>query len=376
MTGTRDYYNELDPFAAQWIREMIGLGVLPPGEVDQRSIKDVTPHDLEGFRHCHFFAGVGGWAYAAKLAEWPDDLRLWTGSCPCQPFSTAGEGRGHDDPRDLWPHFFRLIRARRPAHVVGEQVAGKAGLGWLDRVRADLARQDYASRGVDIPACAVDAPNIRSRLYWRAMADAQRLGLGGRPGQPCGDVADGPQARRPQGADGPAERHGGGLADRPMVDAARDRWGEGRAERRVRGRGNASADAAPSRDLADAGRERRRTGLRSGSRHVDMGDAAGQGQQGLSVAERFERLAGWRPDAERAGRRTWRSHWADAVWIICHDGKARRAEPSIPLLAHGVHARVPKWRGFGNAINPILAAEVLGALLDDLGADRAGMAVE
>jgi DNA (cytosine-5)-methyltransferase 1 len=51
---------------------------------------------------------------------------------------------------------------------MGEQVARQAGYGWLDRVRADLAQENYASRGVDIPALAVDAPHHRQRLYWVA----------------------------------------------------------------------------------------------------------------------------------------------------------------------------------------------------------------
>ena len=90
---------------------------------------------------------------------------MWTGSCPCQPFSVAGKGGGADDPRHLWPDFFRLIGAARPPVVMGEQVAGKAGRDWFHGVRADLAGSAYGARAVDIPACAVDAPHIRQRLY-------------------------------------------------------------------------------------------------------------------------------------------------------------------------------------------------------------------
>lgn len=160
------YYNEIEPYAAQWLRNLIAKGLIADGEVDTRSIVDVQPDDLRGFNQCHFFAGIGGWSYAARLAGWPDERPLWTGSCPCQPFSVAGKGLGTDDPRHLWPHYHRLIRTRRPAVVMGEQVAGEAGYGWLDKVRADLAQEGYASRGVDIPACSVNAPHIRQRLYW------------------------------------------------------------------------------------------------------------------------------------------------------------------------------------------------------------------
>jgi len=89
-----NYYNEIDPKAAAWLRELIKNNHIADGIVDERSIEDVTPNDLSGFSQCHFFAGIGGWRYALRLAGWPDDKPVWTGSCPCQPFSTAGKGKG------------------------------------------------------------------------------------------------------------------------------------------------------------------------------------------------------------------------------------------------------------------------------------------
>lgn len=103
------YYNEIDPYAAQWLRNLIEAGEIAPGYVDERSIEDVTPGDLRGFTQHHFFAGIGVWSYALRKAGWPDDKPIWTGSCPCQPFSAAGKGKGVDDERHLWPAFFWLI---------------------------------------------------------------------------------------------------------------------------------------------------------------------------------------------------------------------------------------------------------------------------
>jgi len=293
-------YNEFDPKAAAWLRWLVKEKLIPDGDVDERSICDLQPQDVAGYTHVHFFAGIGGWAYASLLAGWPPDRPLWTGSCPCQPFSVAGQGRGTDDPRHLWPHFFRLIRACRPPVVVGEQVAGKAGYGWFDGVGADLAGERYACRAVDIPAAAVDSPQIRQRLYWIAVAGASSSGSGRGSQQPAGNVGDREAAGRLEGPGG-----------------------------------------APSGDEGG-----------------DLVDAEGERRGGTEPVVRGGRHAA-------AGSDVCRTFWSDADWIQCHDGKARRvADASAPLLAHGIPGRVVAWRGFGNAIVPQEAAEVLSALME------------
>jgi DNA (cytosine-5)-methyltransferase 1 len=162
------YYNEIDPYAAAWLRNLITAGHIAAGDVDERSIEDVSPDDLRDYTQCHFFAGIGVWSYALRKAGWPDDKEIWTGSCPCQPFSTAGKGVGFADERHLWPAFHYLIEQRRPSVVMGEQVASKDGLGWLDLVHADMENTGYAFGATDTCAAGVGAPHIRQRLYWLA----------------------------------------------------------------------------------------------------------------------------------------------------------------------------------------------------------------
>ncbi len=147
------YYNEHDPFAAAWLRRLIEAGHLPAGDVDERDIQDVKPGDLDGYVQCHFFAGIGGWPLALRMAGWDDDRHCWTGSCPCQPFSIAGKGKGKADERHLWPHFYQLIRERRPSVCFGEQVASKDGVNWFAEVRHEMESSGYAIGGGRSSGC-------------------------------------------------------------------------------------------------------------------------------------------------------------------------------------------------------------------------------
>lgn len=337
------YYNEFDPYAAAWLRNLIAAGHLPDGEVDERSITEVEPADLRQFRQCHFFAGIGGWGLAARLAGWPDERELWTGSAPCQPFSVAGQGKAQADDRHLWPHLFRLASARRPAVLMGEQVAAAVGKDWLDGVFADLEGIGYACGAVVVPACAVDAPHRRDRLWFVAHAD--RIG---------GQVD--PNARGCADGSGAGEVTGPGGARDGAVGYAAGPAGERRAG------GLLAEEAGQHRARQLDGRQPLRPEYASegGACVGDVADAA-------SVSERKQ------DDEDPAIATGWqarfvsqqRGHWDGAGWVIGHDGKARRVEPGIRLLAHGVPARVGRLRAYGNAIVPQVAAEVIGAFMDE-----------
>jgi len=167
------YYNEHDRFAAEWLRELIKDGLIADGEVDERSIEDVLPNELTGFTQCHFFAGIGGWSLALRLAGWSDERRVWTGSCPCQPFSTAGKGAGVNDERHLWPAFNHLISQCKPTIVFGEQVASTAGREWFAGVQADMESSNYRCTGANLCAAGASKPHLRQRLFWVADTDSK-----------------------------------------------------------------------------------------------------------------------------------------------------------------------------------------------------------
>lgn len=334
------YYNEIEPFAAEWLKNLIKQGLIADGEVDTRSIIDVRPDDLRAFTQCHFFAGIGGWSHALRLAGWPDERPIWTGSCPCQPFSVAGKGLGADDPRHLWPHFHRLIAACRPPVVMGEQVAGAAGYGWLDGVRADLEGEGYACGGVDIPACAVDAPHIRQRLYWvaRAMDDAHDTGLEGHAWHGSGG-----QGR--QGEARPATKAGGGY----MADSDSLRRPDERLDGVWRPAVHDADGCSERGHMADA--------TDGGCEPFEDAGPADLQQEMAGEAKRGEQFSANNSSALR-------SFWSEHIWLAGADGKARRAQPGLPLLAHGIPGRVGRLRAYGNAIVAPLAAQVIAAFMD------------
>lgn len=345
-------YNEIDPFAAEWLEWLIWAGHIADGVVDRRSIADLRSSDVQGRGQRHFFAGIGVWSYALRLAGWPDDLDIWTGSCPCQPFSSAGRRGGVDDERHLWPTWFELIRECRPSVVVGEQVASPDGRAWLDAVLADLEGAGYACGAANLCAGGVGAPHIRQRLYFVAYADGERLEgvrLQLRQRRPLEDLSQ--AARRGEA---------GGLGDAGGTRGGRNAGALPRAQK------------GGTRERLDAGRV---VDVVESPGHDIMGDAGSARPQERPLAEvergalRAGQPARIEGDAAAPPGAT-RGFWADADWIPCRDPGDdeaiiyRPVEPGTFPLAYGAPARVGRLRAYGNAIVAQVAATFLEAVMD------------
>lgn len=350
---TRIYYNEIDKVAAQWLRNLIDAGHIAPGDVDERSIEDVEPVELAGYTQCHFFAGIGIWSYSLRRAGWPDDRPVWTGSCPCQPFSPAGKGDGFDDERHLWPAFDWLIGQCRPPTVLGEQVDGTDGMVWNDLVSTDLEEKGYAFGAAIIPAAgfAVDylktvyakwleraihdcpdpvvagvlrdfagwaggnlgvgGAHIRHRQYWVAQRMADANGRDASAGRQQG--WQGISTARHRGSVEPAGSVGG------MDNSVRQGL-EGHT-----GDGNRSAE--PGRDSAD-----------------QDGSIAASSGAGNTDATDIERRV--------------------ADWLYCRDGCWRPVGPGTFPLADDATARVGRLRAYGNGLDAETATGFIKAVMD------------
>lgn len=346
------YYNEIDPYAADWLRNLIAAGHIAPGDVDERSIEDVHPDDLRPYTQCHFFAGIGVWSYALRRAGWPDDRPVWTGSCPCQPFSAAGKGTAFDDERHLWPDWRWLIQECRPPVVFGEQVASKDAEPWLDLVSTELEALAFAVAACAFPSASIGAPHIRDRTYFVAHATGPGFQGRQRSGQRAGSQQ--PAAERSSRIGGLENTQHSGLE---AGQSERRRAGAVVPPSAAGGMGNA-ADQPCQRDAGGVSRAKAsehgaRVGI-DGSQPVRPEHAGASVVRGMADAllqQRPDGQPGLGHEHDPAGRHEGAAalaglcgdlrpgpvngFWRAADWLLCRDGKWRPVEASPQPLVDG-----------------------------------------
>lgn len=325
------YYNEFDRKKAGWLRNLIEEGEIAYGIVDERSIEEVQPDDLAGFAQCHFFAGIGLWSLCLRNAGWPDDRPVWTGSCPCGPFSEAGIGLGFDDPRHLWPEWFRLIRERRPDCIFGEQSAN--AVEWIDLVSGDLEGIRYAIGTPDLPAAGFAGAHKRQRFGFVADADNAEWWSDRAPWH------DGhwPKTGRVQNA-GDLGYGGTGIC---LGDPGRD------------------GSPALRRDYGQV------CGVSEAQREPEHGPSVSR-RPGPSVRLANSDSNGW---SSGAGWRSIRAepdpqYGSGPDWLLGRDGLWRPVEPGLSPLTDADPGNMGLLHGYGDAIDVKVFTNLIGAYLD------------
>ena len=302
--------------------------------------------------HLSLFTGIGGldlaaewagfktvgqceWAdYPTKILEqhWPDvprwrDIRTLTkdsfyertglrtvdvvsGGFPCQPFSVAGDRRGKDDDRYLWPEMLRVIQELQPSWVIGENVPGIVNLA-LDTVLTDLENQGYEAQCFLIPACGVDAPHKRFRVAIIAHAAGKRHGVNWTPNDVAADGGQGPDDRRGKTADDPGERR-------------EDKPGMGR--------------------MAD--------GIHESAHEIDT-DTDSNGLPGRVFEPILDTTFTSCSSRERERERAARVRWAAAEFRGSQPPWENwLPEPGVGRVSNGVPNRVDRIKALGNAVVP------------------------
>jgi DNA (cytosine-5)-methyltransferase 1 len=298
-------------------------------------MREVQPDELRGYTQHHFFAGIGGWAYALRLAGWPDDRPVLTGSPPCQPFSSAGKQLGVLDDRHLAPHFLALVAAVRPTALFGEQVAAAVNKdAWLDDLLDALENEGYATGAAVSPACGIGAPHIRQRLWF------------------VGRLADASSTA--------SERHPGGISGTQAQECREDgaQHGDMFIGHRDGGADSGLADTESiGRDILNA-------------TYIRQADAQ------IHLPANTSDSAAHEPQREQLTANTTRplnSQWGNPDWLLCRDGKWRPVESGTFPLVNGLPtavdgagpiSRVGALRGAGNAIVPQVAAEIVREVMN------------
>lgn len=329
------FYNEHDPYAAQWLRNLIAAGHIAPGIVDERDIQDIEAYELSEFTQVHMFAGIGIWSAALRKNGWSDDRPTWTGSCPCQPFSNAGQRKGTSDERHLWPIWKNLIAQCRPSVVVGEQVASKDGREWLGAVSLEMEALGFAFGASDLCAAGFGQAHIRQREYFVGLADDDDARLQGWAGMP---------ERRDQRATR-ASGMAGGMGDTAIAASERDAGEVSSAQERFDG-----ARLAVNRGFGVGPTNASSLGGMEHSDEPGSDEWARSGEQSLRlVGDSTVQGSNLRDPGEIDQR------WLDADWLLCRNPTGepswRPVEPRTFPLAHGIANRMGKLRAYGNGLD-------------------------
>jgi DNA-cytosine methyltransferase len=365
------------------------------------------------------FCDIEPWSRQVLAKHWPDvpitddvkelasdprrlvpDCEILSCGYPCQPFSQAGKRAGEKDDRHIWPEIFAIIKAKRPSWIVCENVSGHITLG-LDQVLSDLEGEGYAIQPFVIPACAVDAPHRRDRVWIVAHTDShgepygtryaesgerlvahagcqrQRAKVSGFGGQSINGSAAGQRTKTRDGfadsRENVADTDNTGNRTQPHSDDRK--WQEAIERRQEQSLPKPSGHRENVADTSSKGLEGAEWSELEGNRNgfttssEDVADTTSQRQQrqgsprdASNPTQRGEGQATEFINGGFGDKRQLESRMGDLVdglpkGLDGFDGWER--EPAdIPRVATGIKQRAARLKGLGNAIVPQIAMRI------------------
>lgn len=310
--------------------ERAGMEVIWQSEIDPYACRVLNKHWPKVVNHGNI-----------KEIDWTRVKRpdVICGGYPCQPFSTAGQRKGEDDPRHLWPWVRECISVLRPRYAILENVRGHLSLGGTTVIR-EIANLGYCVEWRVVSAASVGANHRRERVILLAYPDGERLERPWTEQQTAGFARSGQNRGEP-------------LAN---TDDGRHIYAQEPQEPHIGGRGENEADNGRATT--------NNSGVQSGTGNIPNTESVYGNERGLSngseAFRQWQKMGGEtgtisspEPNAEIYGQPIDRNYNLGAWWKV---------EPNVGRVAYGVPARVDRLRGLGNAVVPQVA-ETIGRLV-------------
>jgi len=325
------------------------------------------------------------------------EFDLICGGIPCQPFSLAGKQKGKEDDRHLWPYMYEIVKSKKPTWVIVENVGGFVNVA-LDDVCLDLETQGYATQSFIIPACSVEAPHKRDRIWilGKLMADTESNGEDGvlRTTESEHDQGD-TRMESSSSSDGRSERevsqdvaNSKELEDHEHDNGERTQQDrEHRVSQQSGGEGSlggkedvADPKLVSSDSISDSGSnteatgQRQETGTADGSSgRQDVAYSNSEGLQGSEEAgdtqesreEREQLASGQDSSLSKGHTEPQLGGMADGVSPRLDGHLGFEREPSIPRVATGIPNRVNRLKTLGNSIVPQIVYNIGLAILEE-----------
>lgn len=273
-------------------------------------------------------------------------IHLVCGGYPCQPFSVAGNRKGEEDDRHLWPAMFSLIQAIRPNWVIGENVVGHITMG-LDSVLANLEGEDYTARTFVIPACALDAKHRRDRVW--IVANSK-----------CNGSLKRSELSVQRGRKNKAQQTGmgGSSEEQPMANASERRCGKSQGGEIQQSRGAkafGTSETIPNTPgtVSEWSVRHSDKARRHGSTdHCEVfPNPNSKRGRGRNAGRQHAKYVGQSSSGERGDER------GVGFWL---------PEPSVGRVAHGVPRRVDRLRSLGNSVVHYIPEKIGNAILESI----------